>query len=104
MIWFAILSGFPALPEDCTYLRQNLLIVDLGLMLRLRFSGLAEPMRGILSRLGPHPLPRGHYDELARMLAGDPSLVAWYAGQTVTIDTLELAEILSERIMRRGIF
>lgn len=98
MIWFSVLSGFKRLPDNCAPLRRNLLMVDLGLMLRLRFSGLAEPMLGIVSRIGPHPLPRPHYDELARMLDSDPSLIAWYAGQTGEIDAMELSEILEARL------
>lgn len=96
-IWFAVLSGLPDLPEDCRHLRRNLLLLDLSLMLRLRFGGLAEPMRGIVTRLVPHPLPRGHYNEVARMLEEDLSLIAWYEGQTKEIDTLELSEILDYR-------
>ena len=101
-IWFAVLSGLQDLPEDCTQLRRNLLLLDLGLMLRLRFGSLAEPMRGILTRLIPHPLPRGHYDEVARMLEDDASLIAWYEGQTKEIDTLELSDILDYRKGLRG--
>lgn len=101
-VWFAVLSGMQDLPKDCTRLRRNLLLLDLGLMLRLRFGGLAEPMRGIVTRLIPHPLPRGHYDEAARMLEEDVSLIAWYAGQTKEVDTLELSEILDYRKELRG--
>ena len=101
-IWFAVLSGLQDLPEDCTQLRRNLLLLDLGLMLRLRFGRLAEPMRGIVTRLIPHPLPRGHYDEVARMLEDDASLIAWYDGQTKEIDTLELSDIMDYRKELRG--
>lgn len=100
-IWFAVLSGLKVLPEDCTHLRRNLLMLDAGLMLRLRFGGLAEPIHGIVTRITPQPLPRRQYDELARMLAEDPSLIAWYAGQTVAIETVDLSEILDARIERR---
>jgi hypothetical protein len=97
MIWYALLSGLPELPDDCVPLRRNLLMLDAGLMLRLRFGGLAEAMGGIVARIAPYPLPRHHYDELAQMLAKDPSLIAWYAGQTGEIDTVELSEILDAR-------
>ena len=101
-IWFSVLSGLPDLPDDCTHLRRNLLLLDLGLMLRLRFGGLAESMRGIVTRLIPHPLPRRHYNEVVRMLEEDISLIAWYEGQTKDIDTLELSEILDYRKELRG--
>lgn len=102
MVWYALLSGLPQLPDDCAPLRRNLLMLDTGLMLRLRFGGLAEAMGGIVARITPYPLPRHHYDELARMLAKDPSLIAWYAGQTGEIDTVELSEILDARLEGRG--
>ncbi len=100
--WFAVLSGLPDLPEDCTHLRRNLLMLDPGLMMRLRFGALAEPVRGIVTRLIPHPLPRGHYDELARMFAENASLIAGNEGQTGDIDTLELKEIMDYRKELRG--
>lgn len=96
-IWFAVLSGFQDLPEDCTQLRRNLLLLDLDLMMRLRFGNLAEAVRGIVTRLIPHPLQRDHYDELANILGEDASLVAWYEGQTNEIDTMELSDILDYR-------
>lgn len=101
-IWFAVLSGLPDQPRDCTHLRRNLLLLDLGLMLRLRFGSLAEPIRGIVTRLIPHPLPRDHYDELARMLEDDAGLIAWYEGQTKEIDTSELSDVLDYRKELRG--
>lgn len=101
-IWYAVLSDLPALPADCTHLRCNLLSLDLNLMMRLRFYGLSQVIRGIVTRIEPHPLPRGHYDELNRMLNEDLTLIGWYEGQTKVIDTRELTEILSNRIEDRA--
>ena len=96
-IWFAVLSGMQDLPKDCTHLRRNLLLLDLGLMLRLRFGNLAEPMRGMVTRLIPHPLPRGHYDELAHFFSEDASRIARSESQTEEIDTMDLSEFLDFR-------
>ena len=90
-IWYAVLSGLPALPPDPATLRTNLLILDHKHLLRLRFQGLAEPMHGILTRLFPAPLPRDTYTMLADRLAKDPSLIAWYAGQAGEVNSVELA-------------
>lgn len=72
-------------------------MLDTDLMLRLRFGTLAGCVRGIVTRLVPHPLPRTNYDELTRMLGEDASLISWYEGQTAEIDTLELSNILDYR-------
>lgn len=100
-IWFAVLSGLQDLPEDCTHLRRNLLLLDLGLILRLRFGSLAEPIRGMVTRILHHPLRRCHYDELAQMFAEDASLIAWSDTQTAEIDTMELSEFLDFRMEQR---
>jgi hypothetical protein len=96
-IWFALLSGFATLPTDCARLRSNLLTVDLGLMLRLRFGDeLSVYIGNIVSRLDRYPLQRGLYDKLARILVADPTVITWYEGRPGIIETDELSELVSQ--------
>jgi hypothetical protein len=96
-IWFAVLSVLQDLPEDCTHLRRNLLLLDLGLLLRLRFGNLAELMRRMVTRLIPHPLPRGQYDEPAHFFLENASRIARSERQTEEIDRMDLSEFLDFR-------
>ena len=98
-IWFAVLSGFQALPADCTQLRSNLLTLDQGLMLRLRFGELAATMGSIVSRIDRYPLRRGQYDKLARILVADPTVITWYEGRPGVIETDDLSELVSEFVL-----
>jgi hypothetical protein len=99
-IWFAVLSGFQSLPADCTQLRNNLLTIDLGLMLRLRFGDLAASVGNIVCRIERYPLPRGQYDQLARILVADPSVITWYEGRPGTIETDDLSELVSQLALK----
>ena len=93
-IWFAVLSGLRDLPDDCSPLRCNLLTLDLGLMLRLRFGDLGPSIGNLVSRIDRHPLPRCHYDKLARMVERDPSITAWREGLEIESD--QLCEFVDE--------
>ena len=98
-VWFAVLSGFEALPADCTQLRVNLLTFDLGLMLRLRFGDIGAPMGRIISRIDRYPLPRGQYDRLARILMADPGVIKWYDERPGMIETEDLSDLVSEFVL-----
>lgn len=93
-VWFAVLSGLHDLPADCTKLRCNLLTLNLDLMLRLRFGELGSLIGSIVSRIDRQPLPRRHYDKLARMVANDPTIANWREG--LEIESEQLFEFVED--------
>jgi hypothetical protein len=91
-IWCSILSGPLDLPPDCSRLRANLLSLDQGLMLRLRFGNVGDALGKIVSRLERNPLPKIHYDPLAEMLKSDLTIAEWYDARSGPIHTEDLED------------